>query len=194
MQRALCLAAVAAVTLALAPGLAVAGTTTRPNPPITYIATLVDSTHILPMADSVPITIRLDRYTTESEAAHLSDVAKVKNEQGLRQALGEDFVGQLQIDNHLSDPIAYARRVEDANGTHLMLIAQRPLTMREIFQGWPTVDYPFTVLELDLGPNGTGSGTMYLAARIRPRKNGKIELVGYDFLPSRLMAVKKTQS
>jgi hypothetical protein len=160
----------------------------------TYVATLVDSTHILPMAESVPITIRLERFTTGSEASHFSDVARARDETALRKALSEDFIGQLRIDNHLSDPIAYARRVDDQSGHHLMLIAQRPLSMREIFQGWPSVDYPFTVIELDLGPNGAGSGTIYLAARIRPHENGEIELVGYDFLPSRLMAVKKVAS
>ncbi len=187
MNRKLRFTAPLALLLLLAAPLAARATSTKGT---IYLATLVDTVHVLPFAASVPIRIRLDRFTTDRQAEHLAAVARSKGEIALRTALGHEFLGNLEVNGRIADPIAYARTFHDAQGTHVLLIAQRPLSMREIFAGWPTADYPFTVLQLDLRSDGTGSGSLIAAARIRPRKSGEIELLDFNFIPSRLFQVK----
>jgi hypothetical protein len=155
-----------------------------------YLATLVDTSHVLPHAQSVPIRVRLERLTADDRVADLVRVARDKGELALRRALETESVGRLEINGRLGDPISYARRIEDADGVHLLLISERSLSLREIFGNRRSVDYPFTVVEIDLAPDGSGSGNFYGAARIRPRKDGDIELDGLSALPARLLAVK----
>jgi hypothetical protein len=155
-----------------------------------YLATLVDTSHVLPHAQSVPIRVRLERLTADDRVGDLVRVARENGESALRRALETESVGRLEINGRLGDPIAYARRIEDADGVHLLLIAERSLSLREIFGNRRSVDYPFTVVEIDLAADGSGSGNFYGAARIRPRKDGEIELDGLSPLPARLLAVK----
>jgi len=176
-----------AVCLALS---AVAVARAASPPATTYIATLVDDHAIGLRTSSLPITIRLDRLTTGEEDEAVATAARSGKENVLRDALRRNFVGRIEINGRLGDPISYATRTVDQDGTHLLLIAPRALSPREIFRGWWSVDYPFVVVELDLRPDGTGSGHFYAATRIRTRKDGDIALTDLFFFPSRLMAVK----
>lgn len=156
---------------------------------VSFVGTLADLGDRLPRQTTQPVKIWIDRLTSDSEAEHLSEVVRAKGQNALEQALFEDSVGRLQIGDRLGYPIAFARRFVDADGEHLLLIAQRPISFREIFRNTRSRDYPFTVVELDLDVSGHGSGEVLSAARIRTRRNGEIELLNLDVRAGRLLAV-----
>lgn len=183
-------AAVTLVLLGTAAGAAAAPSSGASGSGSVYLATLVDSGHSLPRATSLPIRVRLDRFTADERVDDLVRLARRRGELALRRELQTESVGRLEIDGHLGVPIAYARRIEDADGAHLLLIAERSLSRRELFGQRTSARYPLIVVEIDLRPDGSGSGGFFAAARIFPRRDGEIELDGLNPLPARLMAVR----
>ena len=185
-----CRSCIAAAVLVLSGGVAAFAAAEPAAVDTVYLATVVDSSHVLPHSVSVPIRVRLDRLTADDRVAELVQVAQRQGESALQRSLQRESVGRLEINGRLGDPIAYARRIEDADGAHLLLIAERSISLREIFGNRRSVDYPFTVVEIDLAPDGAGGGLFYGAARLRPRRDGEIELDGLSLMPARLLGVK----
>jgi hypothetical protein len=159
--------------------------------PTTYVATLVDTQNLLRFASTVPMKVRLERLTSDDEAAELSALGGHKRELELRQALYNQYVGRLEIDGRIGDPIVYARRYSDERGEHLVLIAERYIPIWEYFSHLRSVDYPFTVAQLDLAPDGRAGGTIYLAAKVFANDAGELQYQGFDFLPDRLLGVRR---
>ena len=159
-------------------------------PQTVYLATVVDTSHVSPRGASMPIRVRLDRLTSDERVAELVGIAHEKGEPALRRALAGEALGRLEIDGRLGDPITYARRIEDADGAHLLLVALRSVSIREVFGSRRSVDYPFTVVQIDLDDAGHGGGAYYGVARVRPQKDGEIEVDGLGILPDRLLAVR----
>jgi hypothetical protein len=176
----------AAVALLLAPPLAARAA--ESGSPGVWLATVVDTAHVRPGATTTPIRVRLERLTSDERTADLVRVAREKGAAALRDALSGESVGRLEIDGRLGDPILYARRVEDAAGARLLVVADRSVSLREVFGNRRSADYPYTVVEIPL--EGAATGAFYGAARLEPRRGGDIELDGLGILPERLMAVQ----
>jgi len=82
----------------------------------------------------------------------------------------------------ISDPLP-------EGGTRVLLATDRPLSFYEATNRPVTYDYPITVIDMQLKPDGTGEGTMSLAARIIPAgKNIVVE--NYDTQPIKLNKVE----
>ena len=61
----------------------------------------------------------------------------------------------------------YARRIAAANGDEqLLVVIDRPIGFAEFRQGWQTVDYPFTIVQMTLNAKGEGSGQMMGATKL----------------------------
>ena len=72
-----------------------------------------------------------------------------------------------------------------------MLVAtDRPIGFWEIASGSRTQDYPFTIIELHIKPNGEGEGKISLATRVMASGN-TIVLENYDAQPVLLTDVKE---
>ena len=156
---------------------------------VSFVGTLANLGDHLPRRSTQAVKIWIDRLTTDAEAATLAERVRAKGPDALEQALFGATVGRLQIGDRLGYPIAFARRFADADGEHLLLIAQRPISFREIFRNTRSRDYPYTVVELDLDASGHGSGEVLSAARVRTLANGEVELQNLEFLTARLLAV-----
>jgi hypothetical protein len=179
-----------AFAVSLLPALAVADD----SPGLVLTGTLVDNGLVLPFTQSLPITVRLDRFTTDDEAAGFAATLRKDGANALDRALFGQRLGVLQIRQGIGLPIGFAREFDDDAGRHILLLVQRPISPREIFNAWRSVDYKYTVLEIDLAPDGRGSGEILPAAQLRMRKDGRIELVNLLQQPLRLLAVRKTSS
>ena len=74
----------------------------------------------------------------------------------------------------------------------MILATDRPLSFWEESRQSRTIDYPFTIIELRIAPNGEGEGKLSLATKIiADKQSGTIVLEDYATQPVLLMAVKK---
>jgi len=123
---------------------------------------------------SVPIDIRINRYNTDEEIKELADLLLENGQDALRRALEKRDVGQLSATGRVGVPIAIARRHLVDGKTIVRVVTARNLSFVELRNSGRSVDYPFTILELNLDESGKGTGTAIAAASIRFNKKKKI--------------------
>ena len=88
----------------------------------------------------------------------------------LRRALEKENVGQLSPAGRVGVPIAIARKLTDGNKTVIRIVTARNLSFVELRYSGRSVDYPFTILQLELDETGKGTGTAIAFAKIRFNK------------------------
>jgi hypothetical protein len=158
-----------------------------------YQAWLVDPTSAVPRRGGVPVRIWVERFTPDSEASRLAEVVDQRGEQALKEALAEQELGRLSVGDRYVVPISYARRYVDERGEHLLLVAQRAISFREVFRGWRSKDYPYTAIQLDLREDGSGSGEVIAAAKFLPREDGTFDIDTLQAISSRLVSVRRVE-
>jgi hypothetical protein len=160
---------------------------------LVLVGTLVDNANLLRESTTAPVTIRIDRFTTDEAAADYSPWVDKHGSDALLRGSWSDRVGTIQVSGSIGYPIAFARQVADENGRHLLLIIQRPISPREIWDSERSLRYPYTVVKIDLGRDGRGSGDVLPAARLHVRNDGSVELDNLVDLPLRLLAVREVR-
>jgi len=140
-------------------------------------------------AATVEINVR--RWSSEAERQRLIEVLQTKGPGALLDRLRElPEVGTIRTPDSLGYPLHYAqqRPLEDG-GRRVVIATDRPIAFWEAVNRPRTVDYPFTVVELQLTPDGTGVGRMSIATRIIAHDN-IVELENYDAQPVMLKQVR----
>lgn len=176
--------------LTSAPSLAAVGE----SPIGTYTGRLVNLTPIFPRHSTTTLTLRLKRLTTAEEAQKMADVLRRKGEVALQDELWKQEAGSLQIDGHVGLPVAAALWSEDEAGGHLVLVINRPISLREFWNMSRSKDYPFTIVELDLASDGHGSGEMVAAAKIDITKDSTVQIESLGVIPLRILRLQRESS
>jgi hypothetical protein len=137
-----------------------------------------------------PVVIHIDHYTSDAETEHLAGILQSKGPNALRDALWNQEAGYLRIGGSLGYPIAAARSHPLPNGgTLIRLMIDRPIAQWEVIDNLRTVDYPFAVVEIRLGPNGQGDGDFYQAAKVSLTGNDRLHIDNYNPQPLKLLDV-----
>jgi len=75
-------------------------------------------------------------------------------------------------------------------GRKIVLATDRPMNFRELFNQTRSVDYPFTWVQLNMRPDGTGQGELAVRARVfGDRPNRPIEVETFEIQPIKLQQV-----
>jgi hypothetical protein len=146
------------------------------------------------VAGTVDITIT--RWSTEAEAERF--VAALKK--GGHDALIDEFedvepVGTIRSPGSLGWDLRYAH-YEDLGDGHrrIVLATDRPMSFAETVNRPRSADYPFTFIELRVGPEGRGDGKLALASAVAASRSGKmIQIYNYDVRPILLNEVHRTE-
>jgi hypothetical protein len=140
-------------------------------------------------ASAVDITI--DRWSTDAERQRLIEILQAKGPGELLEALRDmKQVGNIRTPDSLGYPLHYAHQTPTEEGGRRIVIAtDRPIGFWEATNRPRTVDYPFTVIQMQLGKDGTGEGRMSVATRIIAHDN-VIELENYAAQPVMLKQVR----
>lgn len=139
------------------------------------------------------IDIRIDRWSTEAERQKLVTTFREKGPEKLLDALQDTKpVGNLQLPNRLSYDLRFSRQTPiDDGGTRIVLLTDRPMPYEEVKNQARTMDYPFTLIEIHLKKDGTGTGKLSLATKIELNpKDNSVVLENWDTEPIRLNAIK----
>ena len=137
------------------------------------------------------VDINVTRWSTPSQRDQL--VAALMN-RGQNELLKElqkmKSVGTIRTPDSLGYPLRYAFQVPEPDGGRTVIIAtDRPISFWEATRQPRSFDYPFTVIQMHMDPDGGGKGTMSIATRITA-KNGTIELEDFATQPVMLNNIK----
>jgi hypothetical protein len=152
------------------------------------------------------LEIDVNSWTTDAERETLVQTATAKenNQDALLKALrgmpkrGRMWAPQWQgpdpLNARLGWDIRYAHQTPtDEGGRRVILATDRYVGFWEARNQPRTIDYPFTLIQIEVDRDGRGQGKMSVATRIRFDEARKVvELENYTSEPVRLNDVKMT--
>lgn len=137
------------------------------------------------------LIITVNRWNSPSERDALLMTLREKGHQAFFEAIRDaKRAGTLRTPNSVGYELRLAFDEPGKDGGRRVLIAtDRPIGFTEATNRPPSMDYPLTVIDMSLGPDGKGEGTMSIAAKLIPAgKNIVIE--NYDTQPVRLNKIE----
>ena len=143
-----------------------------------------------PTGGAETVEILVERWSTDAERDRLVSLIRGGRQDKVVDALVDmKRVGMLRTPESLGYPLQFARRrVMPDKTEQITLLSDRPISI----WGPSNLDYPFTLVELRIGPDGKGEGRLSLAAKITAdEKTGMIVLENYPALPVHLTGVRR---
>jgi hypothetical protein len=144
---------------------------------------------------SAEFTIAVDRKMPQAEADALVGAFKAGGASALRKALvGVPPTGSVRFGTGTATPTRLTLERATDRGRLLTIVADQPILF--LGAGAPGAKvkdgYDFTVIDLEVGADGSGSGTLAPAAKVTVR-NGAFVVEDYASDLIRLTAVKKVK-
>jgi hypothetical protein len=184
-----------ALAAVLAAGLAVAVPAAQSNMPREkFTAFAVDIGTMAPRATASPVDITISRWSTDAERDRLLSIFRDKGQDALLDALQKlPVVGYINTPGSLKYDLHFAwQRPEAEGGRMVFLMTDRYIGAWEARNRPRTIDYPFTLIQLNVDKNGAGEGKASVYTRITEAKDGTIELENFSSQPVMLNQVRKT--
>jgi hypothetical protein len=137
------------------------------------------------------VQITVNRWSSDSERQQLIETLQAKGPGALLDAMRDmREVGNIRTPDSLGYPLRYAHQTAAEDGGRRIVIAtDRPISFWEQVNQPRTIDYPFTMIQMQIGQDGTGEGKMSIATRIIAHDN-IIELERYETQPVMLTQVR----
>jgi hypothetical protein len=137
------------------------------------------------------VEITVDRWSTASDRERLVTALQQKGpDELLKQLQKMRPVGRIRTPDSLGYDLRYAQQMPLPDGGRSIVIAtDRPIGFWEATTRPRTFDYPFTVIQMNIGRDGMGSGTMSYATKIIA-KNTMIELEDFATKPIMLNNIR----
>ncbi|HZM96708.1 MAG TPA: hypothetical protein VFB92_24980 [Vicinamibacterales bacterium] len=141
------------------------------------------------------VLIRVTRWSADMERMRLIDTLKQKGpEQLLDELKGMRSVGSIRTPDSLAYDLRYAHeRPGEDGGRQIVLATDRPIGFWEAVHRPRTIQYPFTVIQMQMGSDGNGKGTkgkgtLSYATKIVANRDG-VELENFDTQPVMLTEI-----
>src|SRR5450759_926452 len=129
------------------------------------------------------VTVHIDEYSTPEELQILVDAFNTGGSKGLYNALDKMSArGHIAITGTLGYDIKYARKLPADEGFKLIVVTNRPVNFREVWNSGRSLDYNLSYLEITLNKEtGKGTGTLIPAALFKiDKKSGEVTIEAFN--------------
>jgi hypothetical protein len=140
------------------------------------------------------IEIVVNRWSTDAQRDRLMDTLRDSGEERMLTVLQDlPRMGYFRWPNSIGVDIHFARRAPlPDGGQRVTLITDRWIGYWEAANQPPSIDYPFTLIELGLNADGEGEGKMSIATKlVLDKKTNSITREDWDLQPVMLTQVKQ---
>jgi hypothetical protein len=136
------------------------------------------------------VLLSVTRWSTDAERDRLVDTLLKKGPDALLEVLRDNrSTGTIRTPDSLGYDLRFAHQTPTADGgRRIVLATDRPIGFWEATQQPRTIDYPFTVIQMEFGPEGKGKGTLSYFTKITAR-NKVIELENFASSPVMLTEI-----
>jgi hypothetical protein len=137
------------------------------------------------------VLMRVTRWSAEAERDRLINTLKSKGPDKLLDELSHmRSVGSIRTPDSLAYDLRYAhQRPGEDGGRQIVLATDRPIGFWEAAHQPRTIQYPFTVIQMQIGADGKGKGTLSYATKITAHGN-VIELENFATQPVMLTDIR----
>jgi hypothetical protein len=154
----------------------------------------VDMSNLAGRTKAGTIDIVIDRWSTPAERDRLVGALKEGGTDALLRALQKvkDPAGYIRDPASVGYPLRFAWQVPMPDGGKRIIVAtDRPVSFLEATSGARTMDYPFMLIDVRLGPDGKGQGKLMPVAKIAVNEDHVVEIENYASEPVRLTEVRE---
>jgi hypothetical protein len=161
--------------------------------PEDFTATAIVNNEIATGAGTV--LIHIARWSTEKERAHLIETLQKQGADKLLDELKDmRSVGTIRTPDSLAYDLRYAhQRPAPDGGRQIVLGTDRPIGFWEAVHQPRTIQYPFTLIQMQIGSDGKGKGTLSFATKIIARDN-VVELENFATQPAMLTEIRSQKA
>ena len=135
------------------------------------------------MGKIVNVNIHIEQYSTEEDRDALINAFKKSGQDGMVKVL-EDMKAKGRIrfaSGGVGNDIKYIMELPSEKGRRLRLVTDRTLAFAELYQGTRSRDYTVGAIEVELTPDGKGTGTVLPACKLTVNKKKKqVEIETYQ--------------
>jgi len=123
----------------------------------------------------VDVNIHIEAYSTPDDKQTLIDAFKRRGQDGLVDALQDmKSKGRVRFSSGgVGNDVKYIIELPSKEGRRFRLITDRWLSFTELYNSNRIADYNVGAIELNLTPDGKGSGTVLPACRLTVNKKNK---------------------
>ena len=166
------------------------------NGPERFTAFAVDISNTAPRANATTVDITINRWSSDADRDRLLNVLKESGQDALLSALQKmPVVGYINTPGSLRYDLHFARqRPAPDGGRTIVLATDRFISMWEAVNRPRSIDYPFTLIQLQLDKNDEGVGKVSIATKITAGEGNMIELENFSDQPVRLSQIRKVKS
>ncbi|MCA1586720.1 MAG: hypothetical protein LC791_18760 [Acidobacteria bacterium] len=167
------------------------------NAPVKFTAFAVNLDSTTAPTGAGTVEIAVNRWSTAAEREKLLTTFVEQGPEKLLDVLqGMPSTGYIRTPNSLAYDLRFANRMPaDEGGDRIVLATDRYISFWEASNRPRSIDYPFTLIELRIKPNGEGEGKMSIATKIIPdKRNNAIVLENYGTQLVMLTQVKREPS
>ena len=137
------------------------------------------------------VLMEVTRWSTDTERSRLVDTLLQKGPMALLDELRDNrSTGTIRTPDSLGYDLRFAQQTPtEDGGRRIVLATDRPIGFWEATTRPRTFDYPFTVIQMLIGRDGRGKGTLSYATKIQAHDNA-IELENFASSPIMLTDVR----
>ena len=129
------------------------------------------------------VNIQIEQFSTTEDRNSLINAFKKSGQEGMVKVL-EDMKPKGRIrfaSGGVGNDIKYIFELPSEKGRRLRLVTDRTLAFAELYQGTRSRDYAVGAIELELTPDGKGSGTVLPACKLTVnKKKQQVEIETYQ--------------
>jgi hypothetical protein len=166
----------------------------KPVEHLTAFAVDMSSMAIRTRAGTIDIVI--NRWSTDQERDTLVSALREGGNDGLLKALQKikEAAGYIRKPASIGYPLRFARQIPTPDGGRRIIVAtDRYVSFLEATNQPRTMDYPFMVVDIRLGPDGKGTGKLMPLAKITMNTDHVVEIENYASEPVRLTEVHEVK-
>ncbi len=162
--------------------------------PEKFTAFAINMNNTTPTAAAGRVDITVSRWSTDAERDRLLSILKDKGQDALLSELRElPVVGYIASPGSLRYDLHFARQRSEAEGGRMVfLMTDRYIGMWEAVNRPRTIEYPFTLIQLQLDKDGEGVGKASVYTKVTAEDN-MIVLENFANQPVMLKEVKEVK-
>ena len=163
--------------------------------PLKFTAFAVNMNSMAPRAAAGTVEITINRWSTDEERDQLKNILRERGQDALLSSVQNlPVVGYVNSPGSLRWDLHFARERPFGDGGHMIfLLTDRPISTWEAVREPRSINYPFTLIQLQVDKNGKGVGKASVATRITQDEDGTVELENFASQPVTLNDVQRSK-